>query len=113
MQPIKALLPVSIWLMRIGLLLYAYDEYFNTMTKFHLDDLHFYIAVLFLISAAIIFVTGFIYKATYTVLSGLVITLISAFNIIDNLEGGLDTTLIINIIIASLAIYFLSNPTSK
>lgn len=113
MKPIKALLPVSVWLMRIGLILYAYIEYFKTFTKFHLDDLHFYIAVLFLISAVLIFVTGFIYRATYTVLSGLVITLISVYNIIDNFGGGLDSTLIINIIIASLATYFIANASGK
>lgn len=113
MKPIKALLPVSVWLMRIGLILYAYIKYFKTFTKFHLDDLHFYIAVLFLISAVVIFVTGIIYKATYAVLSGLVITLISVYNIVENLGGGIDNTLVINIIIASLATFFLASTSGK
>jgi hypothetical protein len=113
MKPIKALLPVSVWLMRIGLILYAYIEYFRTFTKFHLDDLHFYIAALFLISAVVIFVTGIIYKAAYAVLSGLVITLISVYNIVENLGGGIDNTLVINIIIASLATYFLASTSGK
>ena len=113
MKPIKSLLPVSIWLMRIGLLLFAYSEYFKTFTKFHLDNLHFYIAALFIISAAIIFITGFISRATLTVISGLVIALISVYNIIVNIDGGLDSMLIINVIIGSLAIYFLSNPSGK
>ena len=113
MKPIKALLPVSIWLMRIGLLLFAYSEYFKTFTKFHLDDLGFYIAALFIISAAIIFITGFICRITLTVISGVVISLISIYNIIDVIDGGLDSFLVINIIIASIAVYFLSNPTCK
>ena len=113
MKPIKSLLPVSIWLMRIGLLLFAYSEYFKTFTKFHLDDFGFYIATLFLISAAIIFITGFIHRATLTVVSGLVIALISVYNIIINIDGGLDTTLVVNIIIASIALYFLSSPSGK
>jgi hypothetical protein len=113
MQPIKALLPVSIWLMRIGLLLYAYDEYFKQFTKFHLDKVDFYIAALFLIFSAIIFVTGFKRRATLTVISSFVVTLISIYNIINNIDGGLDSALILNFLIASIAVYFLANPSGK
>ncbi|MBU8892901.1 MAG: hypothetical protein KOO66_08980 [Bacteroidales bacterium] len=113
MQPVKALLPVSIWLMRIGLLLYAYDEYFKTFSKFNLDKVNFYIAFFFLIFSAIIFVTGFKRRAALTVISGFIITLIAIYNIISTVDGGLDTALIINFLIASIAIYFLSNPSGK
>ena len=113
MQPIKALLPLSIWLMRIGLLLYAYDEYFKRFTKFHLEKVDFYIAALFLIFSAIIFITGFKRRAALTVISGLVVTLISIYNIINNINGGLNSALILNFLIASIAIYFLANPLSK
>lgn len=113
MEPIKALLPVSVWLMRVGLILYAYVEYFKTFTKFHLDQVGFYIASFFLVFSAIIFVAGFTKKTTLTVVSGFVITLISIYNIISNIDKGLDNSLILNILIAGIAIYFLSNPTSK
>lgn len=113
MKPIKSLQPLSVWLMRIGLLLFAYDQYFNTFTKFKLDNINFYVAALFLIFSAIIFITGFICRTTLTVISGLVISLISIYNIIDVIDSGLDSFLVINIIIASIAIYFLSNPSCK
>ena len=113
MQPVKALLPVSIWLMRIGLVLYAYEEYFKTFTKFNLDKVNFYIAALFLIFSAIIFVTGIKRRAALTVVSGFIITLISIYNIINTIDGGLDTGLIINFLIASIAVYFLANPSGK
>lgn len=113
MQPIKALLPVSIWLMRIGLILYAYDEYFKTFTKFKLDRVDFYIAFLFLIFSAIIFVTGIKKRASLTVISGFVITLISIYNVINVIDGGLDTGLILNFVIAGIAVYFLANPSGK
>lgn len=113
MKPIKALYPVSIWLMRIGLLLFAYTAYFKTFSKFNLDEFQFYIATLYLLAAVVIFIAGFVYRATLTVLSGLVITLVSVYNIIDMLDGGLSSGLIVQIIIAAIAIFFLSNPTSK
>lgn len=113
MQPIKALLPVSLWLMRIGLVLYAYDEYFKTFTKFNLDKVEFYIAFLFLIFSAIIFVTGIKKRSALTVISGFIITLISIYNVINTIDGGLDTQLIINFLIASIAVFFLANPNGK
>ncbi|MFC2103928.1 hypothetical protein ACFLS4_01085 [Bacteroidota bacterium] len=113
MQPIKALLPVSIWLMRIGLILYAYDEYFKTFTKFNLDKVDFYIAALFLVFSVIIFVTGFKRRAAFTVISGFIITLIAIYNVINTIDGGLDTALILNFLIASIAIFFLANPAGK
>ncbi len=113
MQPIKALLPVSLWLMRISLVLYAYDEYFKTFTKFDLDKVEFYIAFLFLIFSAIIFVTGIKKRSALTVISGFIITLISIYNVINTIDGGLDTELIINFLVASIAIFFLANPNGK
>lgn len=110
MQPIKALMPVSIWLMRVGLLLYAYEEYFQRFSKFQLSKVEFYIAALFLIFSAIIFVTGFVKKATLTVISGFIITFISIYNILNVVDRGLDMELIINLLIAGIAIYFLSDP---
>lgn len=113
MEPIKALLPLSVWLMRIGLISYAYVEYFKRFTKFNLDKVDFYIAAFFLIFSAIIFVTGFKKRTALTVISGFVITLISIYNIINTIDGGLDSDLILNFLIASIAIFFLSNPSSK
>ncbi|MFC2152282.1 hypothetical protein ACFLSE_07110 [Bacteroidota bacterium] len=113
MQPIKALLPVSIWLMRIGLILYAYYEYFKTFTKFNLDKVDFYIAAFFLIFSVIIFATGFKKRSALTVISGFIITLIAIYNIINTIDGGLDTALILNFLIASIAIFFLANPAGK
>ena len=113
MQPIKALLPVSVWFMRIGLVLYAYEKYFKTFTKFHLDKVEFYIAFLFLIFSAIIFVTGIKRRSALTVVSGFIITLISIYNVINTIDGGLKMTLIVNFLVAGIAIYFLSNPSGK
>jgi hypothetical protein len=113
MKPIKALYPVSIWLMRIGLLLFAYGVYFDAFISFKLDAIQFYVSAIFIIAAVIIFISGFLSKEKFVVFSGFSITLVSVFNIIDTLDSGLDSALIINIIIASIAMFFISRPTRK
>ncbi len=110
MKPIKSLVPVSIWIMRIGLLLFAYNEYFSRFSKFQLSKVEFYVATLFLVASAIIFITGIVKKTTLTVASGFVITLISIYNIINIMDGGLDSILILNLLIVGIAVYFLSDP---
>ena len=112
MKPIQVLYPASIRLMRLGLLLLAYSEYFKTLKAFNFKELSFYVAAIFIISAVIIFISNFYYKATLVVLSGLAIMIVSVFNIIDKLDGGLSSALIINIIVASIAMFFLSNRTT-
>ncbi len=107
MKPIKALLPLSLWLMRIGLLLFAYEVYFKTFSKFKLGNVEFYLAALFLIFSAIIFITGFIKRTALTVISGFVVTIISIYNIINAIDGGLDIMLIVNFLIAAIAVFFI------
>jgi len=113
MKPIKALYPVSIWLMRIGLLLFAYTVYFKTFSQFNLDEFQFYIATLYLLAAVVIFIAGFVYRATVTVFSGLFIALVSVYNIINMLDGGLSSGLIVQIIITAIAFLFMSKPNRK
>lgn len=113
MKPIKSLLPLSIWLMRIGLLLFAYTQYFDTIKDFNYESLNFYIALLFGIFSAIIFITGFVSKPTLTVVSGLVLAVISIYNLVKLFDSGITSSLSIFILITGISIYFLSNPASK
>src|SRR5690554_4364513 len=106
MKPIKALYPVSLWLMRIGLLLFAYTGHYNTFIKFNFGKGSFYVSAIFLIAAVLIFISGFLRKATLAVVSGLALTLISIYKIIVNLDGGLNSDLVIYILIASIAFLF-------
>ncbi len=113
MKPIKSLLPLSIWLMRIGLLMFAYTQYFETIKDFNYESLTFYIALLFCIFSVLIFITGFIEKPTITVISGLVLAIISIYNLVKLFEGGVSQTMSIFILISGVAFYFLANPASK
>ena len=113
MKPIKSLLPLSTWLMRIGLLVFAYSHYFNTIIDFDLKNPNFYVAVLFSIFSALIFITGFVAKQSLTVVSGLVLSVISIYNLVILFDNRLSEPLAVFVIITAISIYFLSNPSSK
>lgn len=113
MKPIKSLLPLAIWLMRIGLILFAYTHYFDTIKNFDYENLNFYVALLFCIFSALIFITGFVSKPTITVISGLVLAIISVYNLVKLFDSGITSSLSVFVIIAGIAFYFLSNPSTK
>lgn len=113
MKPIKSLLPLSTWLMRLGLILFAYTFYFDTIKDFNYENINFYIALLFSIFSILIFVTGFLAKQTLTVLSGLILTIICIYSLVKIFNSGVTQSLAIFLIITSIAIYFLSSPSSK
>jgi hypothetical protein len=113
MKPIKSLLPLAIWLMRIGLLLFAYNQYFETIMNFNYESLNFYVALLFSIFSALIFISGFVAKPAITVVSGLVLAIISIYNLVKLFDSGITSSFSVFIIIAGIAFYFLSNPASK
>ncbi|HAN19833.1 MAG: hypothetical protein A2X13_12690 [Bacteroidetes bacterium GWC2_33_15] len=113
MKPIKSLLPLSVWLMRIGLMIFAYTHYFETIKDFDYKNLNFYLALLFGIFSTLIFITGFVEKQAITVLSGLVLAIISIYNIVILFDAGITQSISIFIIIAGISMYFLANPTSK
>lgn len=99
--------------MRIGLLVFAYTQYFETIKGFNYESLNFYMALLFGIFSALIFITGFVSKPTITVLSGLFLAVISIYNIVRLFDSGITSSLSIFLLIAGISIYFLSNPASK
>ena len=113
MKPLKSLLPLSIWLMRIGLLLFAYTHYFDTIISFDYENLNFYVALLFGIFSIFIFISGFVVKQTLTVVSGLVLTIISIYNLVKLFDAGVTSSLSVFIIITGIAVYFLANPSTK
>lgn len=113
MKPIKSLLPLAIWLMRIGLIIFAYTHYFDTIKNFDYENLNFYVALLFSIFSALIFITGFVAKPTITVISGLVLAIISIYNLVKLFDSGITTSFSVFIIITGIAFFFLSNPASK
>ena len=113
MKPIKSLLPLSTWLMRIGLLAFAYSHYFNTIIDFNYKSPNFYIALLFSIFSVLIFITGFVAKQSLSVVSGLVLSVISIYNLVILFDNRISEPLAIFVIITAISLFFLANPSSR
>ncbi len=111
MKPIKIFFPIAVWCMRIGLLLYAFINYTDTFTQFNLTDIRFYVAGVFILASVLIFISGFSYNPSLSVLSGLAITVIMIYSLVVGFNGSLDSRFVSQLFIASIGMLFLSKPS--
>lgn len=81
MKPIKSFLPFVAWLFRISILLIAYVYFFELIKAFQFNNISYYVNFSFAIFAVLLFIGGFVKKATLTVFSGIILTLLSAYQL--------------------------------
>ncbi len=110
MRPVRSASGLAKWLLRIALFAHIFTHYFSKVKGFNFSHLGFYIAAIYLLFAALLIIGGFVRKHTLTVLSGLIILLLSVFEMFrifnDNINNPNDA--IMYFLMASLGLFFLS-----
>ena len=77
MEPVKSLIPLGKWLLRLTVVVFVYTTYFDTFSEFSFKNPGFFIAAAFILLAALLIIGGFLKKSTLTVLSALAICILS------------------------------------
>lgn len=113
MKPLKGILPLSTWLMRIAIMLFVYLAFFDTIKSLQFKSVDFFIALAFGVFSLLLFVGGFVKSQTLTVVSALILLIVSVFEIVDVSKAGLNATLSIFALVASISLYFLAAGNSK
>lgn len=108
MKPLKGIVPISMWLMRIALLLFVYVSFFDTVKALSFKTLNFYIAAAYVVFSLLLFVGGFIKSGTLTVLSALFLFLVSVYKIVDIADAGISVSFAVYGLIATIALFFMS-----
>jgi len=107
MQPFKSGQVVAMWLLRATLVLYLFFDNIYNLRQVNFDSIPFYIAFALVVFAVLLFVGGFISKPGLTVLSGLGIFLLSAYQLFISYGGKLDVGLIMCLFPLSIGFFFL------
>lgn len=113
MKPIKALFLFSNWLMRLAILFFAVMRYWETLTFFNYKSVMFYVSLLFIVFAFLLFVGGFLKKERLTVLSALVLILVTGYHSFLNFESGIDQNFAVFVVLGSVLFYFLSSGNNR
>jgi len=106
MNPIKSLVPIAKWFLRVSVAIILYDFYFKLFEKFSFNSFEFFIAFVLIVCAVTIIVGGFLKNNTLTVVSGLVICVLSVLMIfVDGLEFDV---ILKHFVPAAIGFYFMA-----
>ncbi len=106
MEPMKSLVPLGKWLLRITVALIIYTSFLDAALTFSFSGMVYFIALAMVIFAILLLVGGFLKKNSVTVISGLVILILSVILMfIDGISIG---TVIGNFATASIGLYFMA-----
>lgn len=97
MNPVKSLLLVFYWLLRIAVVFVVYTRFIGIVENLNTSSVIFFIGAAYILFSLLLFFGGFSGKHTMTVSSGLVIAGLSVYQIV---QMGLDVN-------NALSFYFL------
>jgi len=114
MKPIKNLEPLAKWILRISLVAYIFFTYFNSVKTLNFHSVNYIINLLYVIFAVLLLFGGLGKNATLTIISGIVVSIISAYKIYQAFSMGdlLNSTIYLYLIIFAIGLLFVSKGNS-
>lgn len=113
MKPIRTLKPLSVWLMRLAVLLFVFLAYYDTLTMFNMGSVMFYVSLIFLLFTILLFIGGFLKSGKLTVVSALILILVTGYQSFLVLKSGLDYNFALYVVLGSIFVYFLAHGNSR
>lgn len=104
----KSAAPIANWLFRVSFLLYGVLANWAVFNTFELSSKAFILGTIFMLLSILLFVGGFMKTNTMTVLSALGLVCLSVSQIIISWNGDLSQVLAVQLLILSVAFYFLA-----
>ena len=113
MRPLKQLFPLAGWLMRFAVVFFVLTSYWKTFIFFNFQSVMFYVAAIYVIFSILLFIGGFLHKASLTVFSSLILILVTGYHAFLNLESKLDHNFAVYVVLGSILVYFLTTGNKK
>jgi ABC-type bacteriocin/lantibiotic exporter with double-glycine peptidase domain len=105
MKPARFLLPLSTFLLRLGVLFFIYVYYFGIVLELNYEQVDFYFAAVFTIFGVLFFIGTFLSKQTLTVLSSLILFLLSLYKIFTY-SGNLASSSFLSFLLFGMVVFF-------
>lgn len=107
MQPFKSGQVVAMWLLRISLVLFLFLGNIKSLSPISLESVRFYITFALVIFAVLLLVGGFMSKPGLTVISGLIIFLLSGYQLVVLFNGRIDLDYTVHLFPLAIGFFFL------
>jgi hypothetical protein len=105
MNPAKILLPLSTFLMRLGIAFYIYLNHFQRIFRPNFQTFDFYLSSIIILFALLLVFGAFARKQTLTVLSALVLFIFSLYKIFTY-SGSLETLSFASLLLFGMISFF-------
>jgi len=113
MKPVKKLKSLAIWLMRVAAVLFVLLAYHDEFMSFNTKSVTFYLSVVFLVFAILLFIGGFLKTSKITVISSLILILATGYHAFLNLQSAFDYNFGVYVILGSLFVYFIAHGNTR
>lgn len=107
MRPVKSMVPLAKWLLRIAAAAFVYLNFFNRAIDFSFNNLSYFLALAFVILVILLVVGGFMKTAKMTVISGLLIWIVCLIQLFGVNGFSLDNLLAI-FPLTAIGFYFMA-----
>ncbi len=106
MKPFKSGALVASWLLRVTLLWFVYERYFDTFPGFDLKAFTFYIHSGYILFAVLLLAGGFMQKPSLTVISGLTLFILPIVQLIRDFPDEPLSEVSLYLLPLSIGFYF-------
>lgn len=96
MKPIKNFEAFSLWMIRIGVLLFLISKYTYVFNSFQYQNVNYIIDAITILSGILLFFGGFAKKPTLTIMSGLCLCLFSIYQLYPLFINDKSITILLN-----------------
>lgn len=109
MKPIKTLLPLSRWMLRITMLAYLILHNASTIQTLDIKSQAFFVALAFVLFGLLLFAGGFTNSSSLTVVSAIFLSLLFIYHIYIHFVPQVTNVQIISLLLLSISVYFMSS----
>lgn len=100
---------IALWLMRIGVALYAVTRNYDTILTFNMESISYWITFLYSFFAAMMLFGGLIGKSWLTISSALFLIFMTGYYAVINVKEIFDHNFAAYVLIGGVAVYFAVN----
>jgi hypothetical protein len=100
---------IALWLMRIGVALYAATRNYNAILTFNIDSVSYWVTFSYSFFAAMMLIGGLIGKSWLTITSALLLIFMTGYYAVINVKEIFDHNFAAYVLIGGVAVYFAVN----
>jgi len=113
MKPLKSLYPFALWVLRLAVIILVYLLFSKTAFAFDYRHLPFFVALVFIAGAVLLFIGGFSNKHTLTIIASFLLFIASAYHLIITFSTRPDVHFASVFLLLGVALFFITAGNKK